>query len=156
MIYELKRSLIKEMEKALDKLNNGYYVNLSSIVDTIFYINMQVFCGPNMSLSSEENGDCSPLCAPGCNPIPITTNSPSCTYTGGIALYLELSCSANGGIAIIVINPNLTTTTTTTKAPTTLPPDNPCITTTLPPTTTTTTENLNCYYGGGNSAVYIP
>ena len=36
---EFKRRVIKDFEKALDKMNNGYTVNLDSINDLITFIN---------------------------------------------------------------------------------------------------------------------
>jgi hypothetical protein len=50
MIRELKYALIEKMENIMDRLNNGYHVDLGSIVDDIYYINSAVFEGPVSAL----------------------------------------------------------------------------------------------------------
>ena len=93
MIKEYKQTFVKEMEKVVEKLLNGYHMPLQGIVDKIFYINSIIFCGPSSTYIETESTD---MCGT------TTTLAPSCVF--------------NGGEALLITNIS-TTTTTTTMAP---------------------------------------
>lgn len=82
------------MEKAINKLINGYHVALDAFVDEIYYINSIVFCAPSATIIE---GDSDTLCTI----TTTTTLAPSCAFNGGTVIKLE----------------DTTTTTTTTLAP---------------------------------------
>lgn len=65
MIRELKQTLTQEMTKILDRLNNGYTIDFTGIVDKIYYINSIIFNGiesPITNATTEEM--CVPLPPP--------------------------------------------------------------------------------------------
>ena len=110
MIRELKSSFVKEMEKVINRMINGYYVDLCSLVDKIFYINALTFCGP---ASVGNTADSQELCT--YETTPPTTVFPICSFNGGSAVWITASeptvspttvfpyaCSFNGGTAVLV------------------------------------------------------
>lgn len=65
MIRELKQTLTQEMTKILDRLNNGYTMDFTGIVDKIYYINSIVFTGMDSPITSQVVEEvCTPLPPP--------------------------------------------------------------------------------------------
>lgn len=155
MIRELKSAFVRDMQKVIDKMINGYYVDLCGLIDQIYYINAVNFCGPSSTGGTPDSSNlCTndtiapttvfPICAfNGGNAILITADEPTtapttifpfaCSFNGGTLTVLTLTgCEFNGGSAIFwVAPPTITPTITPTAVPTVTP--------TVPPTTVTPT-----------------
>ena len=64
MIREFKQTLAQEMVKIMEKLNNGYTIDFTQIVDRIYYINSIVFNGMESPIIAPVEESCTPLPPP--------------------------------------------------------------------------------------------
>jgi hypothetical protein len=110
MIRELKNSFLKEIQKAINRMINGYYVDLCNFIDQMYYINSINFCGSSSNIGTPDSQE---LCT--YDTIPPTTIFPPCSFNGGSAVWITVAettvipttvfpyaCSFNGGTAILV------------------------------------------------------
>lgn len=159
MIRELKSSFVKDMEKVVNKMINGYYIDLCSLIDRIYYINALTFYGQTSTggtsdsqelctletttttvfpICSFNGGNATLITAPAGTTTTTTTHPYSCSFNGGSAVLVTITgCEFKGGNVVILVPPTTTTTT-------------------IPTTTTTTVPVIHCNFNGGAIIVLTP